>query len=202
MPTSDYHQISDVLHVVEQLQPRTVLDIGVGFGKWGMLCRKLLEIYQGRVAKATWELQVDGIEINEPYRNPLWQLAYDHVYIGDALKILPTLPQYDLIVCCDVIEHFDKPDGHALIRHILAHCKTAIITSPRGYTPQADIYENEHERHRSGWLQKDLAGYASLYKDIGFTFMAVPVRRQPAPGGHQVDPPAAGPGCKKRICGV
>jgi hypothetical protein len=93
MPTSDYQQISDVLHVVEQLQPRSVLDIGVGFGKRGILCREILEIYQGRVASSTWEVQIDGIEINEPYRNQLWDVAYNHVYCGNALDVLPTLQE-------------------------------------------------------------------------------------------------------------
>jgi hypothetical protein len=173
MPTSDFHQISDVLHVIEQLQPRTVLDIGVGFGKWGMLCREILEIYKGRVDSSTWEVQIDGIEIHEPYRNPLWEIAYDHVYCGNAVEVLTTLQSYDLIICCDVIEHFDKEVGHALIRNMLSHSKATILTSPRGFSPQGAIYENEYERHLSGWRIEDFAPYNCLYKDIGFTFMAV-----------------------------
>jgi hypothetical protein len=173
MPTSDYHQISDVLHVVQQLKPRSILDIGVGFGKWGLLCREVLEIYEGRVQPSTWELQVDGIEINEPYRNPLWDLAYNHIHIGDAMDILPTLPTYDLIICCDVIEHFDKAVGHTLIGHILSHSKTAIVTSPRGFQPQGAIYDNEFETHRSGWREEDFQNYNHLYKNVGFTFMTV-----------------------------
>jgi hypothetical protein len=173
LPTSDFHQISDVLHVVEQIRPATVLDIGVGFGKWGMLCREVLEIYQGRVHKPSWELKVEGIEINEPYRNPLWDLAYDRVHIGNALNVLPQLPTYDMAICCDVIEHFDKEQGHQLLRSILEHGRTAIITSPRGFSPQGAIYDNEFERHRSGWREVDFAPYPHLYKDVGFTFMAV-----------------------------
>jgi hypothetical protein len=173
MPTSDFHQISDVLHVIEQLQPRTVLDIGVGFGKWGILCREILEIYKGRVTASTWEIQIDGVEINEPYRNPLWELAYDHVYCGDVAEVLPTLASYDLIICCDVIEHFEKETGHSLLRDMLRQSKVTILTSPRGFAQQGARHGNEYERHRSGWGIEDFRQHKCLYKNIGFTFLAV-----------------------------
>jgi hypothetical protein len=173
VPVSDYHQISDVLHVVQQIQPQSLLDIGVGFGKWGMLCREILEIYPGRVSQDEWKLQFDGIEIHPPYRNPLWDMAYNQVYLGDALVVLPTLQKYDLIICCDVIEHFPKDVGKRFVQTILQHARVAIITSPCGYAPQDAIYDNEHERHLSGWGEEDLQDFPHLFKIIGFTFMAV-----------------------------
>jgi hypothetical protein len=173
VPTSDFHQISDVLHVVHQAQPATVLDIGVGFGKWGMLCREVLEIYNERVPAASWTTRIDGIEIHEPYRNPLWSLAYNAVHIGDASQVLPTLGTYDLILCCDVIEHFERAEGMEFLNVMLAHGSLVILTSPRGFVTQSARYGNEHEVHRSGWTESDFATFPHLYKDIGFTFMAV-----------------------------
>jgi hypothetical protein len=173
MPVSDYHQISDVLAVVEQADPDKVLDVGIGFGKWGILCREVLELYKKRVHPDTWTVQIDGIEINEPYRNALWGIAYDQVYIGNALDVLDTLGQYGLIICCDVIEHLDKPLGQILLAKLCDHGNLVVITSPRGFAPQGAIYDNEHERHRSGWNAEDFAGLPHIYKDIGFTFMAV-----------------------------
>jgi hypothetical protein len=173
MPVSDYHQISDVLAVVEQANPEKVLDVGVGFGKWGILCREVLELYKKRVHPSTWTVQIDGIEINEPYRNPLWELAYDRVYIGDVLEVLDLLDRYGLILCCDVIEHLDKEMGKVLLAKLCDHGDLVVITSPRGFAPQGAIYDNEHERHLSGWTAQDFDGVPHIYKDIGFTFMAV-----------------------------
>jgi len=173
VPVSDYHQISDVLHVVEQVNPGSVLDVGVGFGKWGILCREILELYKERVQPESWAATIDGIEIHEPYRNPLWTLAYDHIYIGDAMEMLDLLGHYDLVLCCDVIEHFEKNRGRLLISKLLQHADIAVVTSPRGFAPQGAIYGNEHERHRSQWSAADFMGFPHVYKEIGFTFMAV-----------------------------
>jgi SAM-dependent methyltransferase len=173
MPTSDYHQISDVLHVVQQVDPKTVLDVGVGFGKWGILCREILEVYNSRVSPESWKLRIDGIEIHEPYRNQLWDFAYNQVHIGDAVTIIDEVGTYDLILCCDVIEHFEKSAGLEFIENLLLHGKMLIITSPRGFVQQGAIYDNEFERHRSGWGHADFRPFPHLYKEIGFTFMAV-----------------------------
>lgn len=173
MPTSDYHHISDVLHVVEQLEPKSVLEVGIGFGKWGLLCREVMEIYQGRVQPESWIRNIDGVEINEPYRNPLWDIVYSTVYIGDAFDVIDQLGHYDLILCCDVIEHFEKDVGRQFLQKMLYHGTAVIVTSPRGYAPQGAVYDNVNETHRSGWISSDFSGIPHLYKDVGFTFVAL-----------------------------
>lgn len=121
MPTSDYY--SDVLHVIEQINPESILDIGVGFGKWGVLCREILEIYQGRYYSKDWKKTIDGIEIFESYRNEFWELVYNNIYVGDAMDAVDRLGMYDLILCCDVIEHFVKDDGLVLLEKLLQQGK-------------------------------------------------------------------------------
>jgi hypothetical protein len=199
MPVSDYHQISDVLHVVQQVNPTKVLDVGVGFGKWGLLCREILEIYQERVQPETWTATIHGIEIHEPYRNPLWALAYDHIYIGDAMEMLDCLGHYDLILCCDVIEHFEKDRGRVLLSKFLQHAKVAVLTSPRGLAPQGAIYGNENERHRSQWREEDFRDSPHLYKDIGFTFMAVVGSDQSRLKGIELNDPMKILGAKRAV---
>ncbi|MCM8758015.1 MAG: glycosyltransferase family 1 protein, partial [Candidatus Omnitrophica bacterium] len=69
MPTSDYHHIPDILHIVEYLKPESILDIGIGFGIYGYLFRYVLELYQGIDIKGS-NLRIDGIEIYEKLKNP------------------------------------------------------------------------------------------------------------------------------------
>ena len=197
MPTSDYHQIPDVLHIVQVCDPRTILDVGVGFGKWGILCREVLEIYNGRVPSDVWVRTIDGSEIHEPYRNELWELAYDHVHIGNALEVLNSLQHYDLILCCDVIEHFEKADGLRLLRKLTEHGNVVVVTSPRGYQPQGPIYGNPFERHQSGWGLEDFHDFIHLYKEIGFTFMVVLAADENDLRGVQVIHPLQTMGVKK-----
>jgi hypothetical protein len=173
MPVSDYNHISDVLHVVAQFNPKSVLDVGVGFGKWGVLCREVIDVYQGRLSSSEWQTKIDGVEIFEAYRNSVWSLAYDQVLIGNIFDLIDEMPKYDLTLLCDVIEHFEKKEGLLLLEKLLAHSKIVVLTSPRGYHVQGAAWGNDHERHLSGWSQNDFSNFCHVYKEIGFTFMAV-----------------------------
>ncbi len=44
MPSSRPNTIPTVIHLVRQLKPKSILDVGVGFGKWGHLFREYTDI--------------------------------------------------------------------------------------------------------------------------------------------------------------
>lgn len=51
MPTSYPEAISSILELVRREEPRSILDLGVGFGKYGMLCREMLDIPYERYSR-------------------------------------------------------------------------------------------------------------------------------------------------------
>jgi Methyltransferase domain len=172
VPTSDYTHIPEVLQVVTQCKPKSVLDVGVGYGKWGVLLREVLEVYESRYASKEWITQIDGIEAHEPYRNALWAATYNQVCIGDAFTLLDQAGHYDLILCGDVIEHFEKAQGMVLLEKMLAKGSVVVVTSPRIFIPQGAEYENSYEVHRSLWSEADFK-MPHVFMEIGLTFMAV-----------------------------
>ncbi|MCM8799962.1 MAG: class I SAM-dependent methyltransferase [Candidatus Omnitrophica bacterium] len=172
MPTSDYHHIPDILHIVEYLKPESILDIGIGFGIYGYLFRYVLELYQGIDIKGS-NLRIDGIEIYEKLKNPLWDLAYDRIFIGDAIELLDTLGYYDLITACDIIEHLSKEKGNLLIRKMIKHARIVIITSPRDFIKTEERFGDIYDIHKTLWSRKDFIDIPHLYKEISFTFMVV-----------------------------
>jgi SAM-dependent methyltransferase len=172
MPTSSFDHVSSVMHIIEQAQPGSILDVGVGFGKWGILCREMLEAKHGRLQPADWRLRIDGIEIHAGYENPLWHLAYGHIFRGDATALIDDMDQYDLIVAGDVIEHLDKDAGKELLRKLVQHGKLVVVATPRGYMEQGELLGNEYEAHRSGWEAQDLAEFPHVCWDTGLTFVA------------------------------
>jgi hypothetical protein len=155
--------------------PKSILDIGVGFGMWGALFRawtdiRMAELNPERYGKTGWATLIEGIEIHEQYKSPLWE-CYDKVYIGDAMDNLvangmvnmlskgvnPYL--YDHIHLGDVIEHMDKTPGRELLRLCLEHLNpggSITVVTPNGYRAQGPVLGNEHERHQCGWETKDL----------------------------------------------
>ena len=48
-----------------------ILDIGCGFGKYGMLFREYLDVWHERYERQQWRVRLVGIEAYEQYRNPI-----------------------------------------------------------------------------------------------------------------------------------
>lgn len=167
MPTSWYQVIPTVLELVERYRPRSILDVGVGFGKYGVLLRDALEVPLGRYHKSQWKLRIDGVEVFRGYRNPLHDYCYDRVYYGDIANLIDQLPRYDLILLVDVLEHLEKERGRGLIGALLGHCaQCLLISTPLYPDPQGPYLENECEAHRSKWVITDFLDFDFSYKVI------------------------------------
>ena len=138
MPSSTFKHLHYTVELIRNIQPTSILDCGVGFGKWGFLCRECLDIYAGRVFPEEWKVRIEGIEIFKPYiENFLWLgKIYDSIIIGDMREILPQLlqekKQFDLIIACDVIEHIPKEDALECIKTMKALANHIILSIPIG----------------------------------------------------------------------
>jgi hypothetical protein len=163
MPTSHLHQLSLIVEAIDILNPRTMLDVGVGFGKYGVLAREFLELRDGRSRYDDWQRRIDGVEVFEGYLTPLHRFAYDDVHVGNAIDVLPTLPTvYDLVLLVDVLEHFTRSDGAIVLRHCLQRGHNVVVSTPRIFLEQDAVFGNPHERHLSRWTKQDLASYGPL----------------------------------------
>ncbi len=136
-----------VIHYAGAAKPLRILDIGVGMGTYGFLLREFLDISQERVVREEWELVIDGIEIFEGYRNPIWDYAYNSVRLENILNVVDELPQYDVILCNDVLEHFRREVALDLLRKLLVKCRVLIATTPNIEIPQGAWGGNDAETH-------------------------------------------------------
>lgn len=165
MPSSRPELIPFVLRFVMQLSPRSILEVGAGFGKYGFLFREYLDIWAAasdpaRLDPANWQVQIDAIEVYEPYISDLQRRIYDRIIIGDAMEAIDRLGTYDLIFLGDVIEHFPKEDGRRLLDKCLAHCaRMVIVTTPNYFNPQGPEYGNDRETHHCLWTREDFTRY-------------------------------------------
>ena len=161
MPTSFYYQIEAVLELILLTQPKSLLDIGIGFGKYGFLAREYLDLgdwdthYEGKRS-----LRIDGIEGFPDYVKSLQREIYDNIYLGDALALLPTLDtRYDLALLIDVLEHFDYDNGVKLLKLVLEKSRNVIISTPIDIGHQGTVFGNELETHRFQWRPKHLTQF-------------------------------------------
>ena len=192
MPSSRPCTIPYVLHLVSHLHPRSILDVGIGFGKWGYLFREYTDIVGSehepeRYAKEGWRTNIEGIEAFEPYLHAAHHYVYDKIHIGDAATILPTLGQYDVVFFGDIIEHFEIEQGKALLSSACEHAEKCVcLTTPRFDTGQGGLCNNPLEEHRSLWAPSDFrdVGDCRVYLADRRTYFVVYWRSQ----DHRIDP--------------
>jgi len=149
MATSEHWQIPRVVNVIARQQPASILDVGSGWGKFGVLSREY-----------TQASRIDAIDAIAP-RYPV----YDHAYQGDLRRLReilpPETPVYDLAVFVEVIEHLTKPDAIHLVGQLLQVARRVLITTPWGFRPQ-EIPGMPFETHRSGWYPWEFAKLARI----------------------------------------
>src|SRR6266704_4473654 len=157
MPSSRPNTIPTVIHLVRQLKPQSILDVGIGFGKWGHLFREYTDINEAerdprRYDRKNWQIQIDGIEGHAAYLTEMHRYLYNQIHLGNACEIIQRLPCYDLIFMGDIIEHMEKKAGMQFLRDAVEKSsKAVIVTTPKYETAQPDLCANELERHRSLW---------------------------------------------------
>lgn len=161
MPTSNWQNISYNINLVRKLNPHTILDVGVGFGRWGILFREFLEVWDDLNYSGKWERVIDGIEIFPGYIKDYHKYFYNNIYQENALNYLRnTDNRYDLINCGDIIEHLEKKEGLEMLDLCLQKGKYVLINIPIGRNwAQNGTGENPHEAHRSVWYNSDFTKY-------------------------------------------
>ncbi|HEX8220872.1 MAG TPA: class I SAM-dependent methyltransferase [Chloroflexia bacterium] len=158
MGTSNWQNISYSIEMIREINPRSVLDVGSGFGRWGFLCREMLDVWEGRTYPESWQVRIDAIEAFPPNITPVYDYVYDNVYKGDAAKIIDELGEYDLIIFGDVLEHFSKREGDILLKKAVRRAQKAVLIHiPLGKQwPQSERDNNTYEEHRSVWEASNL----------------------------------------------
>jgi 2-polyprenyl-3-methyl-5-hydroxy-6-metoxy-1,4-benzoquinol methylase len=143
--------------------PKRVLDIGCGYGKYGVLLREYLDGLP----------RVDGVEAWQPYVKPHRLVGiYDDLYVTDALTLTEVfLDAYDLVNMADVIEHMEKQAGIDFLArcrgHVLLNTPVAFFHNGEGLPPTEDhvshwTYDDFHATGRLQHHEEFIGGHIAL----------------------------------------
>lgn len=168
MPTAHHGNLVDFIDDLKRVNPKSILDIGIGFGRNGHLCREYLDVMRGNVWKSDWKVRIDGIEIFEKYIMPHQSFIYDNIFIMNCIDFYYKKWNYDLIIMGDVLEHIEKNRAKLLLDEIIANNKYFILSVPMGdkWLKQGSMYGNDNEAHISVWDKIDFKGYdIQCYKE-------------------------------------
>src|SRR4030095_7951324 len=153
MPSSDTAQISTIVDLVQIINPKSVLDVGCGYGKYGFL---LQEYLMGDI----WDKNrtvVDAVEGYKAYISDVQKAIYNQIFYCNAMNFGEYLKRYyDVIIIIDAFEHLSVEDGKKFIEECLRNCKYLLISVPRFVGPQMGLTDdpNKFEEHRSFWTRK------------------------------------------------
>ncbi len=153
MPTSHIDNVPAIIKIVQELAPRTVLDVGVGNGKYGLLIREYLGGDTGFA-----DVVIDGIEGFEGYVTDIHRAIYRKLFVTDFRRFDFRSAHYDLYLMIDVLEHVDKSEGHRLLADMAG---TILVSTPRE-DYRAHYAHNPLEAHRSHWTLDDFGDYRGV----------------------------------------
>lgn len=195
MPLSIWDGMEDCLRAITDARPRSVLDVGIGFGLWGHLLRQYLDVWAGRIQRAEWTTRIDGIEIDERRIQPHARHLYSNLHVGDLRALVPELAAttaYDVILFGDVLEHLERPDALAVLDAATRLAGELVVVR----IPIGDGWRREGreppDHHRSRWVPGDFAPYGArvqLYDFIGNPYALVVIAaggRAAASAGAQI----------------
>ena len=154
MPSSNLALAPTIIHLVHVAQPhKSVLDVGPGRGKYGLLLREYLN--------EPPEI-LDAIEVEPSYVTARLRAVYDEVFIDDVRAwTRQDLGFYDVVLLVDVIEHLDKSDGLELLGRIPGR---VVICTPEEFFSNGPGLPPSEE-HRSLWSREDFAGVRTIDVD-------------------------------------
>lgn len=163
MASSSVNLIPSIIGTLGTLSFSSVLDVGTGFGKWGVLIREYFDFTKAcseeELLRENWRLRIDGIEAFPSFVSDLHHYIYDNIYIGKVQNIIDSLGSYDVILMVAVLAHFPEDIGLSLLERLYEHAdKALIITIPTIEWPQEEIFENPYEVHYDvKWWDKDFS---------------------------------------------
>ncbi len=186
MGTSNWQNISYVVELVRAINPTKILDFGIGFGRWGILCREFLEVWDEGNYTGKWNRQIDGIEVFPDYIKSYHSYFYDNIYKEEGYKWIKNCKEkYNLIIFGDVLEHFEKQTALEIVNISLIKSDYIIINIPLGTQwEQVSNNENKYEEHKSIWQTSDFKNFRfkvvkSFHDYLGRKFCVVLMSGKP-----------------------
>jgi 2-polyprenyl-3-methyl-5-hydroxy-6-metoxy-1,4-benzoquinol methylase len=160
MPYSDPSNKEWVVQKIREIEPKKILDVGVGSGS--------LEHYVRANFGAS--IQLDGIEVWKPYISEFNLLErYNNLFIIDVKQWDNW--DYDLVMFGDVLEHMPEAEAVSLWDRVSRQARSAIITIPIIHYPQGAYAGNPYEiHHEEDWnTQRVLAKFSGITEHAEFT---------------------------------
>ena len=169
MPSSYAESFPGIVQLLQNSNPARVLDVGPGWGKYGLACREYLPSL----------IHLDAVEVPEG-RKSTQAAIYDCVWEADVRLFNERAELwgwYDLVLMIDVLEHMSVQEGSSLLeRCMMAGCDVVVSTPLTFFEQHVD--GNPFEDHRSLWSPTDFERFG-IVKDLSTPRAIICLLRRP-----------------------
>jgi SAM-dependent methyltransferase len=119
------------LDALQDVLPERILDVGLGFGRWGMLAREICDYRQGRVRREDWCTHVEAVTLTPREVQEYHHFFYDRVYLTDPVEFVETATaRWDLVVIEDVLCDLPVTMRRRLLTASLARADYVLVLAP------------------------------------------------------------------------
>ena len=154
-----------ILETVKNINPKKIVDVGAGMGKYGLLVREQYlssKAGEGELSPKD-DIIIDVIEDTEyffEFRPGLLEAIYDNVFKNSVFDSMDILLQnkYDLVLLIDVVEHWTKENTLKLLREINKY-SDMLISTPKRTSMYTKHYYGDPRHHITQWSESDFKGF-------------------------------------------
>lgn len=141
MPFSPYENKEWILEKIKEVNPKSILDVGVGEGILEQIARPIFGS----------EVKIDGIEVWKPYISEYkLEDKYDNIFNVDAREW--DIWDYDVVMFGDVLEHMTETEAVTLWNKAAKSAKSILLSIPIVHSPQGAWGGNPYEiHHEEDW---------------------------------------------------
>lgn len=133
----------------------SVLDVGCGSG--------------GPLIKCPKPPRLVGLDGHAPTLEQLRAMGhYDELICAPLAAAAIEKKAFDVVVCLDVIEHFEKPEALALIFKMEGWARRKVVlATPNGFLPSGQFDDNPLQVHRCGFEPEELRALGYRVRGTG-----------------------------------
>ena len=173
--TSFSSNIPVILDIIAKVNPMKVLDIGSGFGKFGLLTRELLLSIKAEKTGEIYpkdDLEIDSVEEADYFlERQAHDKIYDDIFPADVLGLpIKFIESYDLVLLIDVVEHWEKKKAIDWLNSINANI---LISTPKrvSYYKLKYYGSRKHECQFTAQEFKDMGIVDNHSNDRSFIYL-------------------------------
>lgn len=152
MPTSSNKGKKDFLRWISEINNiKLILDVGCGEGTYPKLFKE-----KNLTTTETWWY---GVEAWKDYISKFNLSELYNVILNQDARTLDwaKLPEFDLVIFGDVLEHMTKEESAILVSKALNHSKFVFISIPVVHSPQGEVNGNPYEAHiKDDWTHEEV----------------------------------------------